>query len=136
MSTIRTLALLALAACGGKGPDMRTKPHDPNQEPLAAAMASVCAAPTRAEHDERFGDPGARDAVLDEHLSDGVTHKEVLERIETWRSDQMPADKKLAELQALVQRAGLVTPCKLVAVWSDPDWGASEVPDAPMPEEL
>lgn len=128
----RALALsLALAACGGKGPDMRTKPPSPDQGPLAQALAAVCAAPTRAEHDPGFGDPGARDDVLAKHLADNVTHPDVLAAIERWRSGEKTDAQKIEELDGLLARAGLVTPCRLREVWNDPDWGASEVTPAP-----
>jgi hypothetical protein len=125
-------AVLAAAACGDKGPDMYVKPPSPDQGPLAQALASVCAAPNRAEHDPAFGDPGGRDQVLSDHLDDNVTHPKVLEAIEGWRSDQKPTEDKVKELDALLNEAGLQTPCRLRDVWSDPDWGASEV--APPPE--
>jgi hypothetical protein len=131
---------LAVTACGGRGPDMTMPPPSKEQGPLAAALASVCAAPTRAEHDPQFGDPGARNDVLNKHLSDGVTHPEVLGAIEGWRSDKKTQDQREAELAALIARAGLATPCRLADVWADPDWGASELnapppaPDAMTPE--
>jgi hypothetical protein len=118
----------ALAACGG-GQQVRDEPAAPNpaQTELAIAMARVCAAPTRAEADPQFGDAAARIGVLSSHLSDGVTHAEVLAAIERWRSDKVTTEQRNAELGALIERAGLVTPCRLAEVWANPDWGASEL---------
>ena len=124
---------VAVAACGGQGPDMRTKPESPEQAPLAAALASVCAAPIRAEHDPAFGDPGARDDTLNKHLSDNVTYPEVLEKIEGWKHPDKSTEQKLAELDDLLKRAGLSTKCRLSEVWADPDWGASELGTDPAP---
>jgi hypothetical protein len=106
---------------------MRTKPESPEQKPLATALASVCAAPIRAEHDPAFGDPGARNDTLNKHLSDNVTYPEVLEKIETWKHPDKTTEQKLAELDELLKRAGLATKCRLQEVWADPDWGASEL---------
>lgn len=124
---------LVVAACGGRGPDMTMPPPSKEQGPLAAALASVCAAPTRAEHDPQFGDPGARNDTLNKHLSDGVTHREVLTAIEGWRSDKKTQEQRQAELADLIKRAGLATPCRLAEVWADPDWGASELQSEPAP---
>jgi hypothetical protein len=112
---------------------MRTKPESPDQAPLAAALASVCAAPIRAEHDPAFGDPGARDDVLDKHLADNVTHPEVLAKIDGWRHPDKTTEQRLAELDELLKRAGLSTRCRLAEVWADADWGASEVQPEPAP---
>jgi hypothetical protein len=123
--------VLALAGCGGSGPDMRVKPPSKEQGPLAAAMAAVCAAPTRAEHDPEFGDPGARNDVLFKHLTDGVTHPEVLATIDGWRHPDKSLEQRASELDALLARAGLATRCRLVEVFSDSNWGASELEPAP-----
>jgi hypothetical protein len=106
---------------------MRTKPPAADQDELQRSLASLCAAPTRAEQDPGFAEPGARAEVLGNHLSDGVTHPDVLAKIEGWRSPEKPAEQKLAELDALIKRAGLSTTCRLQEVWADPDWGASEL---------
>jgi hypothetical protein len=118
----------ALAACGGADKSASTTPGaDPAQTSLAIDVARVCAAPTRAEADPQFGDAAARASVLSQHLSDGVTHREVLAAIERWRSDKVRPEQRATELGALLQRAGLVTPCRLAEVWTDPAWGASEL---------
>jgi len=137
--TRRPLALLVwigVAACGGRGPDMTVPPPSKDQGPLATALAAVCAAPTRAEHDPQFGDPGARTDVLNQHLSDGVTHPDVLAAIDGWRSDKKTTEQRQSELKALLQRAGLMTPCRLADVWADPDWGASELGTEPTGDDL
>ena len=118
---------VAATACGGQGPDMRTKPPAADQDELQRSLAQVCAAPTRAEQDPSFGDPGARAEVLGKHLGDGVTHPDVLAKIEGWRNPEKTGEQKLAELDELIKRAGLSSACRLRDVWSDPDWGASEL---------
>jgi hypothetical protein len=123
----RALAIVTLAACGGADKPATGTAPDPAQTSLAIDVAKVCAAPTRAEADPQFGDAAARIGVLSQHLSDGVTHKDVIAAIERWRSDKLTTEQRNAELADLVQRAGLVTPCRLADVWADASWGASEL---------
>ena len=124
----RAIAFATLAACGGADKPATAPASDPAQTSLAIDVARVCAAPTRAEADPQFGDAAARIGVLSQHLSDGVTHKDVVAAIERWRSDKLTSEQRNAELADLVQRAGLVTPCRLADVWADSSWGASELP--------
>jgi hypothetical protein len=110
--------VLAVAACGG---GKTTSTPKETGQPIAVALAMVCAAPTRAEADPGWADPSARQQVLESHLSDGVTNATVLATVNGWRDESKSVDERLAELDGLIHEANLTSSCRLQDEWKAPD---------------